>query len=162
MGLATQNHPGLSPVLTGLSGAGSSQATALALVEGGAHEFTSVPSSSGAILPVPKQFPCVVIVSNADTNTLSIYPPLGGTVAGGAANSAYSLAEGATATFWASSPTNYYLSAQSGAGEGTVTSVSVPTANGISGSVATATTTPAITLSAAGIAAAFSGKNTAF
>jgi len=34
-----------------------------------------------------------------------------------------------------------------GAGSGTVTSVSVTTANGVSGSVATSTTTPAITLS---------------
>ena len=36
---------------------------------------------------------------------------------------------------------------QPGSGGGTVTSVSVATANGVSGSVATATTTPAITLS---------------
>lgn len=36
--------------------------------------------------------------------------------------------------------------AESGGGSGTVTSVSVTTANGVSGSVATATTTPAITL----------------
>ncbi len=35
-----------------------------------------------------------------------------------------------------------------GIGSGTVTSVSIVTANGISGSVATATTTPAITLDA--------------
>lgn len=45
------------------------------------------------------------------------------------------------------------------AGSGTVTSVSVVTANGVSGTVATATTTPAITLTLAGLNAftAFSG-----
>lgn len=43
--------------------------------------------------------------------------------------------------------TNRVLVSVTGAGSGTVTSVSVVTANGFSGSVATATTTPAITLS---------------
>ncbi len=39
-----------------------------------------------------------------------------------------------------------YVDTHGGGGSGSVTSVSVVTANGISGSVATATTTPAITL----------------
>lgn len=43
-------------------------------------------------------------------------------------------------------PTTHRVLTQAAAGSGTVTSVSVVTANGISGSVATATTTPAITL----------------
>ena len=41
---------------------------------------------------------------------------------------------------------NYQVNGTVGAGSGTVTSVSVVSANGVSGSVATATTTPAITL----------------
>jgi len=41
---------------------------------------------------------------------------------------------------------NSFISGGGGGGAGTVTSVSVVTANGVSGSVATATTTPAITL----------------
>ena len=42
--------------------------------------------------------------------------------------------------------TRYQLDQQAGGGSGTVTSVSVTTANGVSGTVATATTTPAISL----------------
>ena len=42
--------------------------------------------------------------------------------------------------------TRYQLDQQAGGGSGTVTSVSVTTANGVSGTVATNTTTPAITL----------------
>ena len=165
MFLATQNHPGLAPLLTGLSATGSSQSTALALVAGASHEFTTVASSTGAVLPVPKQFPCTVTVTNAGANALSVYPPSGGTVAGGSTGAAYSLSASTTATFYASSLLNYYLesiSAGSG-GSGTVTSVSVTTANGLSGSVATATSTPAISLAlasptgAAGVLYATSG-----
>lgn len=43
-------------------------------------------------------------------------------------------------------PTTHRLLVDSAAGAGTVTSVSVVTANGLAGSVATATSTPAITL----------------
>jgi len=121
--------------VTGLTGAGSSQTTALMLVANGSHEFTSVPSGSGAILPVPKQLPCEIIVSNADTNTLSVYPPVNGTVAGGSTNSAYSLAANVTATFWASSLLNYYLVGISSSSSGITALTGDVTASG-TGSVA--------------------------
>jgi hypothetical protein len=61
---------------------------------------------------------------------------------------AISSADGVTPVIlWADPITHRLLvDLPSGAGTGTVTSVSIVTANGISGSVATATTTPAITL----------------
>lgn len=46
-----------------------------------------------------------------------------------------------------SSAANAYVPTASGGGSGTVTTVSIVTANGFSGSVANATTTPAVTLS---------------
>lgn len=59
---------------------------------------------------------------------------------------ALSSTDGVTIVPLYADPTTHRLLTDSAAGSGTVTSVSVVTANGISGSVATATTTPAITL----------------
>lgn len=56
------------------------------------------------------------------------------------------LVSGGTATKYLSEDGTYTTPAGGGGGSGTVTSVSVTTANGVSGSVDTATTTPAITL----------------
>jgi len=56
-----------------------------------------------------------------------------------------SAGDGAIVNLWAD-PTTHRLLVDLAAGAGTVTSVSVTTANGISGTVATSTTTPAITL----------------
>lgn len=57
-----------------------------------------------------------------------------------------SSADGVTPVTLYADPTTHRLYVDLPAGGGTVTSVSVVTANGVSGSVATATTTPAITL----------------
>ena len=54
--------------------------------------------------------------------------------------------DGTTPVVIYADPTTHRLYVDLASGSGTVTSVSVVTANGISGSVATATTTPAITL----------------
>lgn len=61
---------------------------------------------------------------------------------------AVSSVDGVTPVVLYADPTTHrlYVDLPGGTGSGTVTSVSVVTANGISGSVATATTTPAITL----------------
>jgi hypothetical protein len=107
MSLSTQNHTGRR-LLTGLTALGSSQTTSFALVNNADHEFTTVGSSTGAILPAPA-LPTNIRVTNAGSNTLSVYPPVGGIVAGGSKNAAYSLSAGATAEFYASAATNYYL-----------------------------------------------------
>jgi hypothetical protein len=62
--------------------------------------FTSVSAGQGAILPatgvsVGEEY----MVSNHGANALLIYPPVGGTVGGGALNAAYSLAAGKTGRF---------------------------------------------------------------
>jgi hypothetical protein len=117
MSLSTQNHTGRR-LLTGLTALGSSQGTALALIGNADHEFTTVGSSTGAILPAIAP-PTNIRVTNAGSNTLSIYPPVGGTAAGGSKNAAYSLTAGSTAEFYASSSLNYYLVTNSAGSGGT-------------------------------------------
>lgn len=60
---------------------------------------------------------------------------------------AVSSVDGVTPVVVYANPTTHRLLVDSASGSGTVTSVSVVSANGFSGSVATATTTPAITIS---------------
>lgn len=62
---------------------------------------------------------------------------------------------------WADPVTHRLLTDNAGGGSGTVTSVSVVSANGFAGTVATATTTPAITLTTTINAAVLAGNGTA-
>ncbi len=109
MSINTTQQTGVK-VITGVTATGGAQATAYPL---GPHrlmvEVSSVPSGSGVMLPSCK-VPSVVAIKNADpSNTLSIYPPTGGTINNGAVNASFSLSAGSpTATFWCSSPTNWY------------------------------------------------------
>jgi hypothetical protein len=136
MSLATQNHTG-ARILSGLTALGSGQSTAFPLIPGAAHEFTTVASSTGAILPVPPKGPPVtVVVTNAGASTLSVYPPSGGTVAGGGTNAAYSLTAGNSATFYASSLLNYYLLGNSAGSAGGITALTGDVTASGSGSVA--------------------------
>ena len=77
-------------------------------------------------------------MTNDGASALSVYPPSGGTVAGGSANAAYSLGAGSTAVFVASSLTNYYLESSGTSGSSGITSLTadVVTAAGWSGSTA--------------------------
>ena len=147
MSNSTQNHTG-RPVLSGLTATGSSQATAYPLLNSGDHQFGTVAASTGAMLPVGR-VPSSVRVFNGGASTLSIYPPVGGAVNGGSANASVSLAAGAGIEFFAEDMGTWYATstAGGGSGSGTVTSASVVSANGFAGTVATATTTPAITIS---------------
>jgi hypothetical protein len=89
---------------TGRTATGSSQATAFPIADSFAfYEFVFVASGTGTVLPVA-QYPASVQIVNDGANTLSVYPPPGGTVNGGAANAAYSLAAGSAAVFWLASP----------------------------------------------------------
>ena len=84
---------------------------------------------------------------------------LGGTLAvanGGTGTASPSLVAGTNVTISGSWPNQTINSTAGGGGGGTVTSVSVVTANGVSGSVANSTTTPAITLTLGDISAATS------
>jgi hypothetical protein len=84
---------------------------------------------------------------------------LGGTLAvanGGTGTASPSLVAGTNVTISGSWPNQTVNSTAGGGGGGTVTNVSVVTANGVSGSVANPTTTPAITLTLGDISAATS------
>jgi len=84
---------------------------------------------------------------------------LGGTLNvanGGTGTSSPSLVAGTNVTITGTWPNQTINSTAGGGGGGTVTNVSVVTANGVSGSVANPTTTPAITLTLGDISAATS------
>lgn len=143
----TTTHVGRR-TLSGLTALGTNQATAFPLLNLANHEFTTVGSSTGAVLPTARLADSVT-VWNGGSNTLSVYPPSGGTVSGGSVNVAYSLAADTGITFFATDLLTWYpdSAAQAASGTGTVTTVSVVSAHGFAGTVANPTTTPAITLS---------------
>lgn len=137
---------------TGLTSVGTNQATAFLLLAGGYHEFTAVASGTGASLPVITPDSRETTISNNGANALLVYPPSGGTI--DTAGSSVSLAAGSSATYWATSPTNWQDRVTGGSGGGggspTITEVSqtasfTATANSfyaISGSSAVTATLP--------------------
>jgi len=76
----------------GLTAAGTTQATAL-LISGDLNVFSTVASGAGCILPVGGENDTYSII-NDGANALLIYPPVGGTINGGAVNASASLAAG--------------------------------------------------------------------
>jgi len=81
-----------------LTAAGSSQATALA-IGADINIFTTTASSTGAILPSTLGAGDSMTVVNHGANTLSVYPPVGGKIANGSTNAAFSVAATKAATF---------------------------------------------------------------
>jgi len=74
----------------GLTATGTTQATAL-LISGDLNVFSTVASGAGCILPVGGENDTYSII-NDGANALLIYPPLGGTISGGAVNASISIA----------------------------------------------------------------------
>jgi hypothetical protein len=107
MSNSTLGHRVRPSLQTGLTATGSSQATAFPLTNNTLHEFTTVSSSSGAILPIGVT-PSEIAIFNDGASSLTIYPPTGGSIDSGTANASVSLAAGSGATFWASTPSNWY------------------------------------------------------
>jgi hypothetical protein len=99
MSLNTTEQAGLA-MIDPLTATGTNQATALPL---GPHRLavhvTSVPSGTGVLLPSPRPGALVLVRNDDSANALAVYPPPGGTINGGSANAAYSLAAGASAAF---------------------------------------------------------------
>ena len=142
MGLNTINHPG-QRLITGLTALGVDQPSAFPLVGGTAfHEFTTVASGTGAVLP-SSRLPITATISNAGANTIAIYPPLGGTIDGGSVNAAATLATGKSGTYWAAGPLTWYsvVSAVGGGGGGSGTVTSITAGTGLSGGTVTTTGT---------------------
>jgi hypothetical protein len=129
MGYDERDSRGFPKRWTGLAAAGTNQATALLLLDGGYHELTTVGSRSGVSLPVIMPWSREITISNNGANALLVYPPSGGTISAGAANASVSLPAGSSATYWATSPTNWQDRVTGGSGGGgggstTITEVS--------------------------------------
>lgn len=74
---------------TGITAAGSTQATATVLTTD-INAVSTTAASTGVILPVGEQSKSMTVF-NGGASTLSVYPPLGGTINGAAANAAASI-----------------------------------------------------------------------
>jgi hypothetical protein len=129
MGLDGRSQRNFPKHWTGLTAAGTSQATAFLLDNGVYHEFTSVSSGQGAVLPKPVELPREITISNNGTNTLSVYPQVGGTIDNGTPNASVALTAGSSVTYWPTSFTNWQSRVTGGSGGGgggstTITEVS--------------------------------------
>jgi hypothetical protein len=83
----------------GLTAAGTDQGTALPVTAPSViHVFGTVASGTGAVLGITHA-PAEVVIANQGANALSVYPPSGGSINGGATNGSFSLAAGLAATF---------------------------------------------------------------
>lgn len=123
MSTNTVNQVGGS-IITALTATGTNQTTALKLANrSGLNEITTVASSTGVILPAPRQPGTSITIANQGLNTLAIYPQLGGSIDNGSTNASVSLGAGKLTTFEASSLTNWYTTATTASGGGTVSSV---------------------------------------
>jgi len=109
-GLSTQATLGI--LASGLTATGNNQGTALAIPSDFAV-FTTVAASTGTILPSSAQGAHATdwyTVVNHGANTLSVYPPVGGKIANGSANAAFSVAATKTAAFLSIDGTNWAAS----------------------------------------------------
>lgn len=80
-----------------LTATGSAQTDALPLVD--VNEFTTVASSTGAILPPNCNRGDHIFVYNIGAQTLTVYPPTGESINAIAANSGFSVATAKTCLF---------------------------------------------------------------
>lgn len=104
--LASSGRTALKANASGLTAAGTTQGTALAITNQ-TNEFTTVAAGTGGILPSPEQGE-FIFVANAGANALNVYPATGHSINPLAANTAFSLAAGKNALFWAASSTKWY------------------------------------------------------
>jgi hypothetical protein len=141
----TTNHHGRT-TLSGLSALGSNQTTAFMLLNAADHQFTTVGSSTSAVLPSAK-LPSSLTVYNGGANTLAVYPPVGGTINGGSVNADITVSAGSGAEFFAADTLTWYTAAAGSGGSGTVTSVVA--GSGLTGG--TITTTGTIALATTGL-----------
>jgi hypothetical protein len=125
-GLNTTNQKIVPSVLGGLTAVGSGQNNGFPLVNNCVHEFATVGAGTAAVLPLAK-IPSEISVYNAGASTLTVFPPAGGQVSGGAANAPITISAGSGVTLWAANSGIWYPVAAGttggGGGGGTVTSV---------------------------------------
>lgn len=92
---------------TGLTAVGATQALALVL-NAKFNVFGTVAASTSAILPVGVPRTDEVGIRNGGANALTLFPPVGGSINGGAANASVSIAAAATARFISDGAGNFY------------------------------------------------------
>lgn len=92
---------------TGISASGATQGDATAITKS-YNEVTIVPPSTGVRLPVPSTEGLRIIIVNNDGNTLQVYPAVGGKIDNAATNVPVDLPSGASATYQASTTTQWY------------------------------------------------------
>ena len=139
----TQGTSSATNIVSSLTGAGSVSAQFAIIRVTGALTVAKV-------LTAPSSSKTFVVVNAATGSTVTIKA---------SGQSGVSVAVGETATVYYNG-TDYIKSATTLSGSGTVTSASVVSANGFTGTVATATTTPAITLTTS-ITGVLKGNGTA-
>lgn len=105
--LAGSGRVALKANASGLTAAGTTQGTALAITNQ-TNEFTTVAAGSGGILPSPEQGE-FIFVQNSGANALNVYPATGHSINALAANTAFSLAAAKNAIFWAATSTKWYV-----------------------------------------------------
>jgi hypothetical protein len=105
--LAASGRVALKSNGSGLSAAGTTQATATAITKQ-TNQFTTVAAGTGAVLPSPEQGE-VIFVANGGASALNIYPAVGHSINALAANVALSLAVGKNAIIWAATTTKWYV-----------------------------------------------------
>lgn len=101
-------------VVTGLTGAGATQATASICPTDG-NVFTTVAAGTGCILGAPSVGSTLdllnigdeIYICNYGANALSVYPPTGGNINNGTTNAAISLATNTCARFKKVTATSY-------------------------------------------------------
>lgn len=95
-------------VADGLTAVGTTQANALQLSAAN-NVVTTAAASTGVRLPAMSVGDAVE-VANLGANALLVYPPVGGTIQGGAANAGFSVPAGKTAVFTArTTPINSFV-----------------------------------------------------
>lgn len=89
-----------------VSAAGATQATATALTSALNVVTTCTEAASGVLLPV-NDIGDSITVCNATANNVRVYPPVGGTLAGGTANVPYTMAPNSSEEFFQVGTANY-------------------------------------------------------
>lgn len=93
-------------IATGISAAGTNQATATALTKE-INVITTVSSGEGVVLPSATAG-MMLIVNNRSANTVNVYPASGGAINDLAANAAYVHSSGASLQYYATSSSQWY------------------------------------------------------
>lgn len=87
-----QANAALGSLNNSLTAAGSASTDCLRVGIAGFHRITTAAASTGIGLPLGHGLMDQVLVRNDGANTVNVYPPVGGTLNGGAANAAATVA----------------------------------------------------------------------